>query len=74
MRPCCGGSRFLYYLELLVAVHEQHVHRLQLRHVSVPLELLPYLGADGGDGHVERVHGLDLGSLWIVLANGFDTA
>lgn len=51
------------YLELLVAVEQQHIHRLQLRDISVPLKLLSDLGADGGDGHVERVHGLDLGRL-----------
>jgi hypothetical protein len=29
----------------------------------VALELLPHLGADGRDGHVQGVHGLDLGCL-----------
>jgi hypothetical protein len=46
-----------------VRLEQQHVDRLQLLHVSVSLELLPYLCADGGDGEVERVHGLDLGCL-----------
>jgi len=53
------------YLELLVAVEKQHVHRIQLRDISVPLKLLSDLCADGGDGHVERVHGLNLGRLFV---------
>lgn len=51
------------HLKLLMAIEQQHVHRLELIHVSVSLELLPYLGANGGDGHVEGVHLLDLGAL-----------
>jgi hypothetical protein len=34
-----------------------------LADVAVLLELLADLGADGGYGHAERVHGLDLGGL-----------
>lgn len=49
------------YLELLMTVHEQHIHRLELRDEAVPLEFLPNLGADGRHGHVEGVHGLDFG-------------
>ena len=51
------------YLVLLVAVEQQHIDRGELRDVSVSLELLSYLCADGRDGHVERVHLLDLGAL-----------
>lgn len=52
------------FLELGVALVEQHVHHVQLAHVAVLLEFLADLGADGGHGDVERVHGLDLGGLW----------
>ena len=49
------------YLELLMAVEQQHVDRLELRNISVPLKLLPHLGPDRRDRHVQRVHLLDLG-------------
>lgn len=44
------------FLELHMRLRDQHIHRLQLLHVSVPLKLLPYLCADRRDGQVERVH------------------
>ena len=46
-----------------MAVHDEDVGSLELRDVAVTLKLLPHLGADGGDGHVEGVHGLNLGGL-----------
>lgn len=58
--PYCGRA----YLEFDVAVVDEDVGGLELRDVAVALKLLPHLGADGGDGHVEGVHGLDLGGLW----------
>jgi hypothetical protein len=60
-KPC---SVLLPYLELLVTVEQQHIHRLELIHVSMPLELLPHLRPKCRYGHVERVHGLHLGSLY----------
>ena len=51
------------YLKLGVAVVDEDVGGLQLGDVAVTLELLPHLGANGGDGNVESVHGLDLGGL-----------
>lgn len=56
------------YLELGVAVVDEDVGGLQLGDVAVTLELLPHLGANGGDGDVEGVHGLDLGGLSSRLA------
>jgi len=47
-------------LKLLVTVEQQHVYRLNLRHVSMPLKLLPYLGSDLGNRHVQGVHLLNL--------------
>jgi hypothetical protein len=35
----------------------------------VLLELLANLGADGGNGHVQRVHGLDLGGLSFAISH-----
>jgi hypothetical protein len=46
-----------------VAVVDEDVGGLELGDVAVTLELLPHLGANGGDGDVEGVHGLDLGGL-----------
>lgn len=37
-----SGERL--YLVLLVTREQQHVHRLELIHVSMPLELLSYFG------------------------------
>ena len=50
-------------LELRVALEQQHVNSAQLLHVPVFLELLADLGADCGDRHAQRVHGLDLRGL-----------
>lgn len=47
-----------------MTVKQQHVYRLDLRHVSVPLKLLPYLGSDLGDRHVQGVHLLNLWGLY----------
>ena len=46
-----------------MAVVDEDVNGLELRDVAVALELLPHLGANGRDGHVQGVHGLDLGCL-----------
>ena len=51
------------YLELGMAFLDENVGGLELRDVAVALELLPHLGADGRDGDVQGVHGLNLGSL-----------
>ena len=51
------------YLVLLVRVEEKDIDGLQLLDVAVSLELLSHLCANGRDGHVERVHLLDLGGL-----------
>jgi hypothetical protein len=50
-------------LELGVALVEQNINNVQLADVAVLLELLANLGTDDGNGHVQRVHGLDLGGL-----------
>lgn len=52
-------------LKLGVALEKEHIHYLQLTNIAVLLELLADLGADGGHGHVQRVHGLDLGGLYL---------
>ena len=44
-------------------VEEEDVYRLELLYVSVSLELLSDLCANGGNGHIERVHLLDFRSL-----------
>lgn len=46
-----------------MALEEEHIHNLQLADVAVLLKLLADLRADGGHGHVQGVHGLDLGGL-----------
>ena len=46
-----------------MTVVDEDVDGLELCDVAVALELLPHLGANGRDGHVQGVHGLDLGSL-----------
>ena len=46
-----------------MTLEEQHIHHLQLAHVAVLLEFLADLGADGGDGDIQRVHSLDLRGL-----------
>lgn len=49
------------FLELGVALVEQNINDAQLANVAVLLELLADLGTDDGYGHVQGVHGLDLG-------------
>lgn len=51
------------YLKFGMAFVDEDVGSLELRDVAVALELLPHLCANGGDGHVQGVHGLDLGCL-----------
>lgn len=51
------------YLVLLVRVEQKDIDSLQLLDVAVSFELLSHLCADGRDGHVERVHLLDLRGL-----------
>lgn len=50
-------------LELGVALVEQNINDAQLADVAVLLKLLADLGTDNGNGHVQRVHGLDLRGL-----------
>ncbi len=50
-------------LELGVALEEQDIDDAQLADVAVLLEFLADLCADGGHGHAQGVHGLDLGAL-----------
>lgn len=52
-------------LELRVALEQQDVDDTQLADVTVLLELLADLCADGGHGHVQRVHGLNLWGLYL---------
>ena len=47
-----------------MAFVDQDIDGLELCDIAVTLELLPHLGADSRDGHVQGVHGLDLGSLY----------
>jgi hypothetical protein len=51
-----------------MAVVDKDVDGLELCDVAVALELLPHLGANGRDGHVQGVHGLDLGCLELCAA------
>lgn len=46
-----------------MAFEQQHIHCAPLLDVSVLFEFLTDLGADGGDGDVQGVHGLDFGRL-----------
>jgi hypothetical protein len=50
-------------LVFLVRVEQKDVDGLQLLDVTMSFELLSHLCANGRDGHVERVHLLDLGGL-----------
>ena len=50
-------------------VEQKNIDGLQLLNVAVSLELLSHLCADGGHGHVERVHLLDLGCLDSIRSN-----
>jgi len=54
-----------------MALREQDVDRLYVVDVSVFLKLLPYFRADLGDGHVQGVHGLDLGTSSQPFSVGF---
>lgn len=47
-------------------VEQEDIDGLQLLDVAVSLELLSHLCADGRNGHVERVHLLDLGCLYSI--------
>jgi hypothetical protein len=47
------------YLELRVALEQQHVHRRHLVHISMSFKLLSDLRPDSGHWHVEGVHVLD---------------
>ena len=58
-------------LVLLVRVEKEDIDSLELLNVSVSLELLPHLGADSRDWHVERVHCLDLWSLFLHVSHDF---
>lgn len=58
-------SPSLTHLKLLMTIKDQHIHRLQLRHISMPLEFLPHLRPYGRHGHVEGVHRLNLRCLCV---------
>lgn len=47
-----------------MALKQQHIDNRQLAHVAVFLELLADFRPDGRYGHIQRVHGLDLGRLF----------
>lgn len=53
-------------LELGVALKQQHINDRQLADVAVLLKFLADLRADGGYGHAQGVHGLDLRGLCLV--------
>ena len=61
-------QNFKPYLELLMTIEQQDIHRPKLRYVSMPLKLLPYLGSNRRDGHVQGVHLLDFGPLTSVVS------
>lgn len=46
-----------------MALVQKHIDGLDLADVAVLLEFLADLGADGGYGHAEGVHGLDFRGL-----------
>ena len=50
-------------LVFLVCVEDQDIESLELLDVSMSLVLLSDLGSEGGNGHVQRVHLLNLGAL-----------
>lgn len=54
---------FSAYLILGVRFEEKNIDNVELVHVTLALELLPYPGADGGSRHGHVVQGLDLRSL-----------
>jgi hypothetical protein len=51
------------YLILLMAIEQQHIHRLQLRHIAMSLELLPYLCPDRRYWQAQGIHLFDFGGL-----------
>lgn len=53
-------------LELGMALVQKHVDGLDLADVAVLLEFLANLGADGGYGHAQGVHSLDLRGLFLI--------
>lgn len=55
-------------LELGMALEQQHINSAELLDVAVLLEFLTDLGADSGDRHVQGVHGLDLGGLFVTIS------
>jgi len=57
IRPLCLIVTDLIFL---VRVEDQDIDGLELLDISVPLELLPDLGANGRNRHVQGVHLLDL--------------
>ena len=61
--PTIKACWSVVYLELLMTVEQQHIYCFELIHVSMPLEFLPHFRSKRGYGHVQRVHGLDFGSL-----------
>lgn len=63
-----SDERVAAHLVFLVRVEQKDIDGLQLLDIAVSLELLSHLCANGRDGHVERVHLLDLGGLRSVRA------
>lgn len=51
-----------------MALEQQHINGAELLDVAVLLEFLTDLGSDGGDGHVQGVHCLDFGGLFIAIS------
>lgn len=59
------------HLVVDVGLGDQNVGNVELVDITMPLKLLSYTGAEGGDGERDGVHGLDLGSLITVLKSVF---
>jgi hypothetical protein len=57
------------YLIFRMALEEQHIHDRQSIHITMSLELLPHLRPQRRHGHVQRVHILDLRSLFPHISN-----
>ena len=64
-----GGRRDRTDLVLGVILHKQHIDDAELIHEAVALELLAHARADRRDREGDRVHGLDLGSLDLLLVS-----
>jgi hypothetical protein len=62
--PIVKACWYWVYLKLLMTVEQQHIYCFELIHVSMPLEFLPHFRPKRRHGHVQRVHGLDFGSLY----------